>query len=157
MGHEYGSFQSFFMVFFHGIFTAFSWLKTKKKPWDLPWKYFEKPVKMLWIYMKNLTGISCALILKCLLARILIALSLPFPPYLCYWTGSWGPGCLAWGLMDGLWGLFAMETVQWNLYSGRTPLGLRQGSPEWRLGWGLLIINQQIKYYYFSWKRHLLL
>ena len=50
MGHEYGSFQSFFMVFFHGIFKAFSWLKTKKKPCDLPWKFFEKPVKMLWIY-----------------------------------------------------------------------------------------------------------
>ena len=27
----------------------------------------------------------------------------------------------------------------------------------WRLGWGLLIINQQIKYYYFNQKRHLLL
>ena len=27
----------------------------------------------------------------------------------------------------------------------------------WRLGWDLLIINQQIKYYYFNQKRHLLL
>ena len=60
MGHElwamnYGPWiwtfsKLFHGFFFHGIFKAFSWLKTKKKPWDLPWKYFEKPVKMLWIY-----------------------------------------------------------------------------------------------------------
>ena len=156
--------------------------------------------------MKNLTGISFVLILQYPLARILIALSLPSPPYLCYWTGSWRPGCLAWwiyhekfnrnficfdfavpacqdfdcslptlpslfvllnrvmaawmpcmGAYGWVVGLFAMETVQWNLYSGRTPSGLRQVSPELRLGWGLLIINQQTKYYYFSRKRHLLL
>ena len=30
-----------------------------------------------------------------------------------------------------------------------TPLGPMQVSPEWRLGWGLLIINQQIKCFSF--------
>ena len=145
MGHEYGSFQSFFMVFFHGIFKAFSWLKTKKKPCDLPWKFFEKPVKMLWIYHEKFNRnfmcfdfvVPACQDFDC---------SLPTLPSLFVLLNRvMGTGCLAWGLMDGLWGLFAMETVQWNLYSGRTPLGLRQVSPEWRLGWGLLIINQQIK------------
>ena len=40
-----------------------------------------------------------------------------------------------------------METhIQRNLSS---PVGPTQVSPEWRLGWGFLKINQQIKYIYF--------
>ena len=39
-------------------------------------------------------------------------------------------------------------------YSGTsiqgTPSGSRKVSPEWRLGWGLLLINLQIKYFYLS-------
>ena len=39
---------------------------------------------------------------------------------------------------------------------GGTPSGPRQVSPEWRLGWGLLIINQQTKYFHFILPRNLL-
>ena len=39
-------------------------------------------------------------------------------------------------------------------YSGTsiqgTPSGSRKVSPEWSLGWGLLLINLQIKYFSFS-------
>ena len=51
-----------------------------------------------------------------------------------------------------------MNTL-WNLYSGHTlaqdqgmqvfPRYLLEVSPEWKLGWGLLINNQQIKYIFF--------
>ena len=162
MGHELWAmnmevFKAFSCFFFHGIFKAFSWLKTKKKPWDLPWKYFEKPVKMLWIYHEKFNrnficfdfAVPACQDFDC---------SLPTLPSLFVLLnrvmGAWMPCMGAYGWVVGL---FAMETVQWNLYSGRTPSGLRQVSPELRLGWGLLIINQQTKYYYFSRKRHLLL
>ena len=39
-------------------------------------------------------------------------------------------------------------------YSGTsiqgTPSGSRKVSPEWRLGWGLLLINLQIEYFFFK-------
>ena len=45
-------------------------------------------------------------------------------------------------------------------YSGTsiqgTPSGSRKVSPEWRLGWGLLLINLQIKYFYLSLPSNLL-
>jgi len=50
--------------------------------------------------------------------------------------------------------------VQWHLYSGDT-LGTKASvpwikvSPEWRMDWGLLIINQKIKYFSFSLPRNL--
>ena len=56
--------------------------------------------------------------------------------------------------------------LRWNktlqiTYSGTaiqgTPSGPRKVSPEKRLGWGLLIINKQIKHFYFSRKRRLFL
>ena len=37
--------------------------------------------------------------------------------------------------------------IQWNLYSGDT-FGTKGSVPGRRLAWGLLIINQQIKYFY---------
>ena len=37
-----------------------------------------------------------------------------------------------------------------------TPSGSRKVSPEWRLGWGLLLINVQIKYFYLSLPSNLL-
>ena len=44
--------------------------------------------------------------------------------------------------------------IIYYMYSGTsiqgTPLGPRQVSPEWRLDWGLLIINQKIKHFSFS-------
>ena len=45
--------------------------------------------------------------------------------------------------------IVSRNNLQWNLYSGDT-LGTKASvscmevSPEWRLGWGSLIINQQI-------------
>lgn len=36
---------------------------------------------------------------------------------------------------------------QWNLYSGNT-FGTKESVPGRRLAWGLLIINQRIKYFY---------
>ena len=50
--------------------------------------------------------------------------------------------------------------VHWNLYSGDT-LVTKASVPwikvsrEWRLDWGLLIINQKIKYFSFSLSRNL--
>ena len=45
-------------------------------------------------------------------------------------------------------------------YSGTsiqgTPSGSRKVSPEWSLGWGLLLINLQIKYFYLSLPSNLL-
>ena len=57
------------------------------------------------------------------------------------WSGSIS------GISEPL--LMSRDRLQWNLDTGK-PLGPRQieVSPEWTLGRGVLIINQQIKFLY---------
>ena len=42
--------------------------------------------------------------------------------------------------------------IQWNLYSGDT-FGTKGSVPGRRLAWGLLIIKQQVKYFYSNRKK----